>query len=111
MQDNETIGLANRDAMNSETSRSRFSRTAIAPFLCPMILWSMRREEINAALVAASMPRDMMTIVFNPVVIRSARQTVLFDTGNGPQLAKATLGRMPESMAAAELIRRQSIAW
>jgi glyoxylase-like metal-dependent hydrolase (beta-lactamase superfamily II) len=59
------------------------------------------RDEINAALAAASMPRDTMTIVFNPVVIRSGGKTVLFDTGNGPQPAQATLGRMPESMAAA----------
>src|SRR6478672_9460620 len=59
------------------------------------------REEINAALVAASMPRDTMTIVFNPALIRSGGKTVLFDTGNGPQSAPATLGRMPESMAAA----------
>jgi glyoxylase-like metal-dependent hydrolase (beta-lactamase superfamily II) len=59
------------------------------------------REEINAALSAASMPRDMMTVVFNPVVVRSGGKTVLFDTGNGPQSAPATFGRMPESMAAA----------
>jgi glyoxylase-like metal-dependent hydrolase (beta-lactamase superfamily II) len=59
------------------------------------------RDEINAALAAASMPRDTMTIVFNPVVIRAGGKTVLFDTGNGPQAPNATLGRMPESMAAA----------
>jgi glyoxylase-like metal-dependent hydrolase (beta-lactamase superfamily II) len=59
------------------------------------------REEINAALAAASMPRDIMTIVFNPVVVRSGGKTVLFDTGNGPQSASATFGRMPDSMAAA----------
>ena len=39
------------------------------------------REEINAALAAASMPRDTMTIVFNPVIVRSGGKTVLFDTG------------------------------
>jgi glyoxylase-like metal-dependent hydrolase (beta-lactamase superfamily II) len=59
------------------------------------------REEINAALAAASMPRDMMTIVFNPVVVHSGGKTVLFDTGNGPQSGGATFGRMPESMATA----------
>ena len=59
------------------------------------------REEINAALPAASMPRDTMTIVFNPVIVRSGGKTVLFDTGNGPQSAPATLGRLPESLAAA----------
>ena len=59
------------------------------------------REEINAALAAASMPRDTMTIVFNPVIVRSGGKTVLFDTGNGPQSAPATLGRLPEGLAAA----------
>jgi glyoxylase-like metal-dependent hydrolase (beta-lactamase superfamily II) len=57
------------------------------------------REDINAALAAAGMPPDMMTIVFNPVIVRTGKETILYDTGNGPQPEGATMGRIQESLA------------
>lgn len=41
------------------------------------------REAINAALAEAGMPANQMTIMFNPVLIRTAGKTILIDTGNG----------------------------
>lgn len=41
------------------------------------------RDEINQALEAAGMPPDQMTIVFNPIVIRTGSKQILLDTGNG----------------------------
>ena len=41
------------------------------------------RDEVNAALAAAGMPPNVMTIVFNPVVIETGAQRVLLDTGMG----------------------------
>ena len=41
------------------------------------------REEVNAALVEYGMPPDQVTIVFNPVVLRTGSQLVLIDAGNG----------------------------
>lgn len=58
------------------------------------------RDDINAALKVAGMPPDQMTIVFNPVIVRSGNKTTLFDTGNGPQPEGATLGRLQESLSA-----------
>src|SRR6202051_5279226 len=47
-----------------------------------------KKEEVNAALEKAFMPRDMMTIYFAPLVINTGGKLVVIDTGNGP-VAKA----------------------
>jgi glyoxylase-like metal-dependent hydrolase (beta-lactamase superfamily II) len=57
--------------------------------------------EVNAALAEAGMPPDRMTIVFNPVLVRTAIGPVLFDTGNGPQPEGSTVGLTMRSLAAA----------
>jgi glyoxylase-like metal-dependent hydrolase (beta-lactamase superfamily II) len=102
MQDNETIGLAKPRRHEVGDVEVTILPDGHRTFPLPDgFVVNATREEINAALVAASMPPDTMTIVFNPVVVRSGGKTVLFDTGNGPQLAPGTLGRMPESLAAA----------
>jgi glyoxylase-like metal-dependent hydrolase (beta-lactamase superfamily II) len=49
-----------------------------------------KREDINKALEAAYMPKDQMTIVFNPIVVNTGGKLVLIDTGNGPAAAKAS---------------------
>jgi glyoxylase-like metal-dependent hydrolase (beta-lactamase superfamily II) len=59
------------------------------------------RAEINAALVAAGMPPNQFTIVFNPMVMRTPDGWVLFDTGNGPAAHGATTGLLMASLAAA----------
>jgi glyoxylase-like metal-dependent hydrolase (beta-lactamase superfamily II) len=102
MQDNGTIELANPRRYQLGDIEITILPDGHRTFPLPDgFVVNATREEINAALVAASMPRDTMTIVFNPALVRSGGKTVLFDTGNGPQSAAVTLGRMPESLAAA----------
>src|ERR1700742_1927233 len=47
-----------------------------------------KKDEVNAALEKAYMPRDMMTIYFAPLVLNTGGKLVVIDTGNGA-LAKA----------------------
>lgn len=60
------------------------------------------RGAINAALAQAGMPADEMTIVFNPVVVRTGGQTILIDTGNG-QGAPAGSGLLMANLLAASI--------
>jgi glyoxylase-like metal-dependent hydrolase (beta-lactamase superfamily II) len=47
-----------------------------------------KKDDINAALEKAFMPRDMVTIWFAPLVIQSGGKVIVIDTGTGP-VAKA----------------------
>jgi glyoxylase-like metal-dependent hydrolase (beta-lactamase superfamily II) len=47
-----------------------------------------KKDEVNAALEKAFMPRDVMTIYFAPLVINTGGKLVVIDTGNGA-VAKA----------------------
>src|SRR6202011_1914082 len=47
-----------------------------------------KKDEVNAALEKAFLPRDMFTIYFAPLVINTGGKLVVLDTGNGA-LAKA----------------------
>lgn len=42
-----------------------------------------KREDVNAALEKAFMPRDMMTIWFAPLVLNTGGKVIVIDTGNG----------------------------
>lgn len=57
--------------------------------------------EISAALAEAGMPPDRMTVLFNPIAVRTGGQWLLFDTGNGPQPPGATSGFLMQSLATA----------
>ena len=60
--------------------------------------------EINKALEAAFMPRDQMTIVFNPLVIETGGKRVVVDTGNGEAAyaqSKGAVGQFQTNLAAA----------
>jgi len=63
-----------------------------------------KKEEINAALEKAFMPKDKVSIYFAPLVINTSGKLVVIDTGNGP-LAKAkskgAVGQFTDNMAAA----------
>jgi glyoxylase-like metal-dependent hydrolase (beta-lactamase superfamily II) len=63
-----------------------------------------KKDEVNAALEKAFLPRDMFTIYFAPLVINTGGKLVVLDTGNGP-LAKANSkganGLFADNMAAA----------
>ena len=43
-----------------------------------------KKDEVNAALEKAYMPKDKMTIYFAPLVINTGGKLVVIDTGNGP---------------------------
>jgi glyoxylase-like metal-dependent hydrolase (beta-lactamase superfamily II) len=63
-----------------------------------------KKDDVNAALEAAYMPRDKVTIVFNPIVVNNGAKVVLIDTGNGPGAfasTKGAVGQLPANLAAA----------
>jgi len=57
------------------------------------------KEQAMAAAEAAYMPKGMVTVPFNPAVVNTGSQLVLFDTGYGT--AVPTAGRLITNMAAA----------
>lgn len=57
------------------------------------------RQEVNAALEAAFMPKDTMSIQFNPLLLKTGGKRVLIDTGNGPQGGNASVGKLPANLA------------
>jgi len=62
-----------------------------------------KKEEVNAALERAYMPRDRMTIHFAPVVINTGNKLVVIDTGNGPGEfvnSKGAVGLFAQNLAA-----------
>src|SRR5215471_18524585 len=61
------------------------------------------KDEVNAALEAAHLPRDTMTLVFNPIVVNTGSKLVAIDTGYGAAEAKpnTTHGQYQQNLAAA----------
>ena len=63
-----------------------------------------KRDDINAALEKAFMPRDMVSIWYAPLVLNTGGKLVVIDTGNGA-LAKASTkgasGQFLDNFAAA----------
>jgi len=62
------------------------------------------RDEVNAALADAAMPKDRMTTIYTPIVINTASWNVLIDTGNGPDIASqpdTTYGHFQSNLKAA----------
>ena len=63
-----------------------------------------KKEEVNAALEKAFLPRDVMTIYFAPLVINTGGKLVVIDTGLGPVMkdkSKGANGLFADNMAAA----------
>jgi len=63
-----------------------------------------KKDEVNAALEKAFMPRDIMSIYFAPLVINTGGKLVVLDTGNGPVAnvnSKGANGLFAANMAAA----------
>jgi len=63
-----------------------------------------KKEEVNAALEKAYMPKDKVSIQFAPLVINNAGKLVVIDTGNGPAAfasSKGNVGQFATNMAAA----------
>ncbi|KPF91628.1 MBL fold metallo-hydrolase [Rhodopseudomonas sp. AAP120] len=53
-----------------------------------------KKDEINAALEQAFMPKDKMTINFAPLAINTGGKLVVVDTGNGPGAFASTKGNV-----------------
>ena len=63
-----------------------------------------KKDEVNAALEAAHLPKDTMTLVFNPIVINTGSKLIAIDTGYGPAEAakpNSTHGQYQQNLAAA----------
>jgi glyoxylase-like metal-dependent hydrolase (beta-lactamase superfamily II) len=59
-----------------------------------------KRDEVNAALETAFMPKDKLTIVFNPMVVNTGQKLVLIDAGFG-QGAGPDVGLLTPNLTAA----------
>jgi glyoxylase-like metal-dependent hydrolase (beta-lactamase superfamily II) len=65
---------------------------------------NVRKDEVNAALETAYLPKDMMTLVFNPVVVNTGSKLIAIDTGYGAADAakpNSTFGLYQQNLAAA----------
>jgi glyoxylase-like metal-dependent hydrolase (beta-lactamase superfamily II) len=64
---------------------------------------NVKKDDVNATLEAAHLPRDMMTLVFNPIVINTGSKLLAIDTGYGAAEAKpnTTYGQYQQNLAAA----------
>ncbi|MFC0242727.1 MBL fold metallo-hydrolase [Rhodopseudomonas telluris] len=65
-----------------------------------------KKDEINAALEQAFMPKDKMTINFAPLAINTGGKLVVVDTGNGPGAfasSKGNVGQFASNLVAAGL--------
>src|SRR5260370_20175667 len=64
------------------------------------------KEEVNAVLEKAFLPRDIFTIYYAPLVINTGGKLVVVDTGNGAAAnvnSKGAIGQFAANMAAAGL--------
>jgi glyoxylase-like metal-dependent hydrolase (beta-lactamase superfamily II) len=67
-----------------------------------------KKDEVNAALEKAFLPKDTLTIPFNPVVVNTGSKLVMIDTGNGPaafEQSKGAVGQVHTNLAAAGIDR------
>ncbi len=63
-----------------------------------------KKDEVNAALEAAYLPKDTVTLVFNPIVINTGSKLIAIDTGYGAAEAakpNSTFGLYQRNLAAA----------
>lgn len=60
---------------------------------------NVKKDEVQAALAAAYLPTDVMTVWFNPTLINTGSSLVLIDTGNGDP--KGSVGQTRVNLAAA----------
>jgi glyoxylase-like metal-dependent hydrolase (beta-lactamase superfamily II) len=63
-----------------------------------------KKDEVNAALDKAFLPKDKMTLLFTPLAINTGGKTVVIDTGMGPEAyaaGKGTAGQFATNLTAA----------
>ncbi len=72
--------------------------------LTDAFITNAKKDEVNAALEKAFLPKDTFTIYFAPLVINTGGKLVVLDTGNGPVAnvnSKGANGNFGANMAAA----------
>ena len=70
------------------------------------LVLNAKKDEVNAALEKAFMPKDKMSVQFAPLVINTGGKLVVVDTGNGPAAfasSKGNVGQFAANMVAAGL--------
>jgi glyoxylase-like metal-dependent hydrolase (beta-lactamase superfamily II) len=63
-----------------------------------------KKDEVNAALDKAFLPKDKMTLLFTPLAINTGGKIVVIDTGMGPEAfagGKGTAGQFATNLTAA----------
>ncbi len=68
------------------------------------LVLNAKKDDVNAALEKAYMPKDKMSVYFAPLVINTGGKLVVVDTGNGPGAyasSKGNVGQFATNMAAA----------
>ena len=73
-----------------------------------------KKDEVNAALEKAFLPKDKMSIHFAPFVINTGGKLVVIDTGNGPGAfasSKGNVGQFAATWPPPASIRRPSTWW
>lgn len=58
------------------------------------------KAEVEAALAAAYLPTDKMTVFFNPMMLNAGGKVILIDTGNGPDPTGVVGQTIPNMQAA-----------
>src|SRR3979409_2094996 len=69
--------------------------------LADSFVLNAKKDEVNAALAKAFLPKDKVSIQFAPLVINNAGKLVLLDTGNGPAAfasSKGNVGQLAANM-------------
>ena len=72
--------------------------------LADTFVLNAKKDEVNAALEKAFLPKDKMTIYYTPLVINTGGKLVVVDTGTGPATfvsSKGSSGQFAGNMAAA----------
>src|SRR3954463_6182473 len=72
--------------------------------LADTFVLNAKKDEVNAALEKAFLPKDKVSIHFAPLVINTGGKLVVVDTGNGPGAfasSKGNVGQFASNMAAA----------
>jgi glyoxylase-like metal-dependent hydrolase (beta-lactamase superfamily II) len=67
-----------------------------------------KKDEVNAALAAAFMEKDKMTIPYSPIVVNTGAKLVVIDTGTGEanfERSKGTTGQFQNNLKAAGIDR------
>ena len=73
-----------------------------------------KKDEVNAALEKAFLPKDKMSVHYSPLVINTGGKLVVVDTGNGPGAfasSKGNIGQFATNMAAAGFDAKPSTLW